>query len=88
MQRLPRYLLNEKSLYSDDLLHYGIDDLAGSLPPLASPEQVIGVVTENVARLTGLVAGTPVVAGLFDVVASAIGSGLFQVGDVSVQLAH
>ncbi len=72
-------------VYNEDLLKlYGINDLADSLPSLASSEQVIGVVSENSARLTGLVAGTPVIAGLFDVVASAIGSNLFHVGDVNV----
>ena len=71
--------------YSDALLeHYGIDELAGSLPPLVASDQVVGVVSESAAGLTGLVAGTPVVAGLFDVVASAIGCGLLNEGETCV----
>ena len=71
--------------YSDALLeHYGIDELAGSLPPLVASDQIVGVVSESAAGLTGLVAGTPVVAGLFDVVASAIGSGLLHEGETCV----
>ena len=71
--------------YSDALLeHYGIVELAGSLPPLAASDQVIGAVSESAAGLTGLVVGTPVVAGLFDVVASAIGSGLLHEGETCV----
>ncbi|MEC7651582.1 MAG: FGGY-family carbohydrate kinase, partial [Pseudomonadota bacterium] len=71
--------------YSDALLeHYGIVELAGSLPPLVASDQVIGVVSQTAAGLTGLVSGTPVVAGLFDVVSSAIGSGLLYDGETCV----
>jgi L-xylulokinase len=45
---------------------------------------IAGTVTEDVAALTGLRAGTPVVAGLFDVVASAVGSGVTRTGAASV----
>jgi L-xylulokinase len=37
-----------------------------------------------VAAATGLVAGTPVIAGLFDVVASALGSGVAATGQASI----
>ena len=40
--------------YSVALLeHYGIDELAGSLPTLVASDQVIGVVSESAAGLTG-----------------------------------
>ena len=33
--------------YSDALLeHYGIEELAGSLPPLVASDQVVGVVSD------------------------------------------
>jgi len=41
-------------------------------------------VTEEVARETGLAAGTPVIGGLFDVVASALGSGVSRTGSASI----
>ena len=41
-------------------------------------------VTEAAAAQTGLAAGTPVVGGLFDVVASAVGSGVTRTGAASI----
>lgn len=54
------------------------------LPEIALPDQVVGHVTKAAARLTGLVAGTPVVAGLHDVTASALGSGGYGAGTVAI----
>ena len=45
------------------------------LPEIAGPAQVVGPIAEPAARATGLRAGTPVVAGSGDVVASAVGAG-------------
>lgn len=71
--------------YSDDLLHaYGLDDAHDWLPPLHQSTEVVGEVTAATAELTGLAAGTPVVAGLFDVVASALGSGVERTGQASL----
>ena len=50
------------------------------LPPLHEPTGVVGAVTPAAAAATGLATGTPVVAGYFDVVASALGSGAVGVG--------
>jgi len=63
---------------------YGLEDALGLLPALRQPSDVVGVVTPEAAALTGLAAGTPVVAGLFDVVASAMGSGAALPGSASV----
>lgn len=49
-------------------------------PPIRASEEVIGVISEEAARLTGLRAGTPVVAGAGDVPASAIGVGAVEPG--------
>ncbi len=62
----------------------GIADCKDMLPPLANPFDKIGTITSEVADLTGLAEGTPVVAGLFDVVASALGSGVIDMGAASI----
>ncbi|MBP1861422.1 FGGY-family carbohydrate kinase [Rhizobium herbae] len=63
---------------------YGLGDCLDLLPPLIESADIAGTVTEEVARQTGLAAGTPVVGGLFDVVASALGSGVTRTGSASI----
>lgn len=73
--------------YDADLLAlYGLSDAMDLLPPLAMPTDVVGHVTQGAAAATGLRAGTPVVAGYFDVVASALGSGAVGAGAASIVL--
>lgn len=62
------------------LEHAGIDPAL--LPPVHKPVEIVAGVSEAVARLTGLRAGTPVVAGSADHVAAALASGLTQSGDI------
>lgn len=67
--------------YSDELLHEaGLSALREKLPPVAESHQVVGAVSQEVAALTGLRAGTPVVAGAVDVVASTLGGGAYRAG--------
>lgn len=71
--------------YTPDALKlFGLEALAGALPPIDLPASVVGHVTEAAARQTGLVAGTPVAAGLHDVTASALGIGGHRTGVVDV----
>jgi L-xylulokinase len=63
---------------------YGLGDCMDLLPTLIESADIAGRVTEAVARETGLAAGTPVVGGLFDVVASALGSGVSRTGSASI----
>ncbi len=63
---------------------YGLGDCMDLLPTLIESADIAGTVTEKVARETGLAAGTPVVGGLFDVVASALGSGVSKTGSASI----
>ncbi len=61
--------------YAEDAFRlFGLDRLAGRQPPMAASTEIVGGVTAGTARLTGLVAGTPVMAGLHDVTASALAS--------------
>jgi L-xylulokinase len=68
------------------LAHYGLDDAVDLLPPLERPEALVGAVTAEAAAATGLAEGTPVAAGYFDVIASALGSGASGEGAASVVL--
>lgn len=62
--------------YSEDALRlFGLEDLVHALPPASRSDQIVGRVTREAAQLTGLAEGTPVVAGLHDVTASALGAG-------------
>ncbi|MCV3738990.1 carbohydrate kinase [Rhizobium sp. TRM96647] len=71
--------------YSQDALRlFGLEALRNALPPAARSDEVVGRVTAEVARRTGLAEGTPVVAGLHDVTASALGIGGHKPGIVAV----
>jgi len=58
----------------------GID--ADLLPPIRASHEVVGAVTATAAAATGLKAGTPVIAGCADHVASAYVAGAAQDGDL------
>lgn len=68
----------------DILSIFGLDSLAHALPTIADPDQVIGTVSADAASATGLTQGTPVVAGLHDVTASALGAGGYGEGTVAI----
>lgn len=71
--------------YAEEILAiFGLDAMPGHLPEIARPDEIVGHVTAEAAALTGLVVGTPVVAGLHDVTASALGSGGYGEGVVAV----
>lgn len=63
--------------YDRSLLQsFGIEEVWDALPPLIHPHQHAGTITREVATETGLVEGTAVFGGLFDVVSTAICSGI------------
>ncbi|WP_193370773.1 FGGY-family carbohydrate kinase [Pelagibius marinus] len=71
--------------YDDDLLEaYGLSDAKPMLPRLVGPTDIAGTVDARAAAETGLAEGTPVIGGFFDVVASAIGSGVVAAGEASI----
>ncbi|NKB54665.1 MAG: carbohydrate kinase, partial [Rhizobiaceae bacterium] len=65
-------------------IHTGLEEAAEYLPRLIGPDDIAGVVNDTAAQATGLAPGTPVVGGLFDVVASALGSGVVRSGQASI----
>ena len=71
--------------YDDDLLAlYGLQGLGHLLPSLIDPAEIAGTVTAEAAAQTGLAEGMPVVGGYFDVIASALGSGVVAPGAASI----
>jgi len=71
--------------YDEELLAlYDLSDARGLLPRLIDPTDIAGTVTPDAANSTGLAAGTPVIGGFFDVVSSALGSGVARRGAASI----
>jgi len=52
------------------------------LPPVYFPTDIVGNVTKEIAELTGLKEGTPVIAGSADHIASALAAGMNKAGDL------
>ena len=63
---------------------YGLGDALPLFQPAVDPCDMIGRVTREAAALTGLNEGTPVIGGFFDVVSSAMGSGVCRPGEASI----
>ena len=55
---------------------FGLEECYDKLPPLKYSAELCGTVTKEAAQKTGLKEGTPVAAGMFDVDACGIASGL------------
>ena len=59
----------------------GIPEMKAALPPLYPSTHVLGCVTEQAHKETGLPVGLPVVTGCIDVAAVALGVGMRNAGD-------
>ena len=71
--------------YSRELMEIiGVPELWDALPPYTESTEVVGRVTTEAASATGLLAGTPVVAGVHDVEACALGAGAVKSGDAVI----
>lgn len=55
------------------------------LPKIYNCHDVVGVVTESAARITGLASGTPVVAGGLDAACGTLGAGVINSGETQEQ---
>lgn len=67
----------ETGQYDINLLKlFDIEEVWHALPKIINSDQFAGGITEKVALETGLLAGTPVYGGLFDVVSTALCSGI------------
>ena len=63
--------------YDRELLDdFGLSCCFDKLPPLRASSEICGFITKEAAELTGLAEGTPCAAGMFDVNACGVASGL------------
>lgn len=75
---------NKNMTWDDEVIHeLQIDRRL--LPPLHACHQIVGGVSEDAARLTGLVVGTPVMAGGLDAAAGTLGVGVTDNGETQEQ---
>ncbi|MHA1834917.1 MAG: xylulokinase [Candidatus Baldrarchaeia archaeon] len=72
--------------YAENLLEE-IGLSVDKLPKLVSPLDVIGNLTKEAAKVTGLAENIPVVAGSGDVITNAVGSGVVKVGQAYNKIA-
>lgn len=72
------YRVEKKEWSREQLGILGIDPRY--MPAIKKPWDIVGGVSEEIAALTGLAAGTPVCAGAGDTMQSMLGSGIFEAG--------
>lgn len=70
--------LNTKSYDPQIFNPYGLEEVFRKLPDLKKSAAISGYISKQAAGDTGLKEGTPVMGGLFDVVACALGSGIYD----------
>ena len=68
--------LHTKEYDKELLALFGLEEIYDKLPPLKYSADICGYITKEAAELTGLAEGTIVAAGMFDVDACGIASGL------------
>lgn len=66
------------------LAAYGLEDAAALLPQPVASDEIAGKVSGAAARASGLAEGTPVAAGFFDIIASALGAGASMPGQAAI----
>ena len=75
----------QSQIFSPEILQvYGLDKLHMALPKVSLPQDVAGFVTKGASAVAGLSPGTPVVEGLHDVTAAALGIGGHGTGKIAV----
>jgi xylulokinase len=78
------WLIEEREWFKEILEIAGIRERM--LPPVHTPNEVVGHTTAEVEKLTGFPAGIPVTAGSADHVASALAAGVKDEGDLLLKL--
>ena len=71
--------------FDKDLLAlFGLESIYPALPPICQSAEIAGYVTPEAATLTGLVPGTPVAGGMFDIDACALAVNVLDERDICV----
>ena len=71
--------------YYDKSLAHGMGISLEKLPPVVDCHKIVGLVTKEAAEQTGLMPGTPVVAGGLDAACGTLGAGVCQGGQTQEQ---
>jgi L-xylulokinase len=75
----------KKFSYSKELMDlYGIPEMYSKLPTLHKSCEIAGTVSKEAAAATGLVCGTPVSAGMMDILACLVGAGAASEGIATI----
>jgi xylulokinase len=75
-------LFNIKKLCWDTMISEKIGIPISLLPEIYGPSDIVGEVTTEASKETGLAEGTPVIAGAIDTFAEAVGAGAIESGDI------
>ncbi len=76
--------LQTRSYDPEILSLFGLEELEAAFPPLLNSFELAGVVSPEAAEQCGLLAGTPVAAGMFDINACGLASGLTNEDELAV----
>ncbi|QGN38180.1 FGGY-family carbohydrate kinase [Klebsiella oxytoca] len=76
--------VRDRDYDSSLLAWWGLGDLRDKLPPIKLSTDCCGYITDEVAQLTGLCAGTPVSGGVFDISASSVASGINTLNKLAI----
>ena len=79
------HFFDMKKLSYDEQLAKELGLETSLVPPLYNCDEIVGHVTAEAASLTGLFAGTPVVAGGLDAACGTLGAGVYEVGQTQEQ---
>jgi len=79
------HFFDMKNLKYDDRLAEELGLNSSLVPPLFKCDETVGEITAQAASLTGLSAGTPVVAGGLDAACGTLGAGVYEVGQTQEQ---
>ena len=79
------HFFNMHTLQYDEELAKKMGLSSDLLPKVYGCDEVVGTVTESAAALTGLKAGTPVVAGGLDAACGTLGAGVYKPGQTQEQ---
>lgn len=79
------HFFNMNTLSYDESLAKEMGLSTNLVPDLYGCDEIVGHITDEVAALTGLVSGTPVVAGGLDAACGTLGAGVYKTGQTQEQ---